>query len=183
MLSGGFRAQTTRVGSGTVDRDRLPDGDTPTGGDDVVDESLTDALTWQGDEERGLEAPIRRRAKLTAADAADGHAGDLLDDDEVDDATGTSASALVLTGVLAGISLIWVLGWVSVIGGSTITFTDLLGEILYQFGEFLAIASPAIWFGAVLVLGRDRPAATRIRWHALGLIATAPWPILIGAIS
>lgn len=169
------------VDGGRVDPQGDPERVMP-GAPDDLDPPLDDALVWEGDEERGLEAPRRRRAAMAAADArADGDAEDGDGDD--DDAPATSAPVLVGIGVLAGISLIWLLGWVSVVGASTITFTDVLGEVMYQLGEFLAIASPAIWFAAVLVLARDRPVATRIRWHALGLLVTAPWPLLIGAIT
>ena len=171
----------------TVDARVESSGDDDSLQEEQLDDALDSALVWDGDEERGQEAPRRRRAALAAAEAReldrDAEAdGEDEDDPDVDPAA-TSATSLVIIGVLAGISLIWLLGWVSVIGASTITYTDVLGEVLYQLGEFLAIASPAIWFGAVLVLARDRPAATRIRWHALGLLVTAPWPLLIGAFS
>ena len=143
------------------------------------DDDLDDALIWEGDEERGLEAPVRRRAALN--NDADAPVGETeLHDDEP---TGPTGGVLVIYGILAGVTLISMLTWISVIGASTVSFTDLLGELMYQFGEFLAIAGPALWFAAVLVLGRDLAPAKRIRWHVIGLLVTAPWPILLGVLA
>jgi hypothetical protein len=148
---------------------------------------LDDALTWDGDEERGLEAPRRRRAALGGDDPAgaddelDGDVGSDVDGD--DEPVGTTGGVLVVYGILAGVTLISMLTWISVIGASGVSFTDLLGELMYQFGEFLAIAGPGLWFAAVLVLGRDLAPRRRIRWHLVGLVVTAPWPILLGALA
>lgn len=161
--------------------------------DDLEDE----ALRWEGDDERGLAAPEQRRKARRARDgAADG--ADAADDgtgeaDGATDAAGAatadgadaepaSASALVLliTGVFAGATLLSMLGWFTVVSASAVSFDDIVSEVMYQFGEFLAIAGPAIWFGAVLVLGRSASAARRLPWHLLGLLLTAPWPLLAG---
>lgn len=148
------------------------------------DDDADDAFVWEGDEERGLEAPVQRRARL-AGDGADASAADAAADaaaDELEPAA-TTGGVLVVYGILAGVTLISMLTWISVIGASTVSFTDLLGELMYQFGEFLAIAGPALWFVAVIVLGRDLAPGRRIRWHLIGLVVTAPWPILLGALA
>ena len=149
--------------------------------DGRVEHDDDDAFVWEGDEERGLEAPVQRRARL-APEGADASAADDADADELEP-TGTTGGVLVVYGILAGVTLISMLTWISVIGASTVSFTDLLGELMYQFGEFLAIAGPALWFVAVIVLGRDLAPGRRIRWHLVGLVVTAPWPILLGALA
>lgn len=166
------------LGLMTVDGRVEPDGDAPA--DDGPADDADDAFVWEGDEERGLEAPVQRRARL-AGEGTDASA-DAEDADEPGPA-GTSGGVLVVYGILAGITLISMLTWISVIGASTVSFTDLLGELMYQFGEFLAIVGPALWFVAVMVLGRDLAPGRRIRWHLVGLVVTAPWPILLGALA
>ena len=133
-----------------------------------------EALSWAGDEERGVAAP--RRAAGESADA----------DRETEAAAGPAATnglVLVVYGVLAGASLISALGWVSAVGRVRAPLADLAGEIMSQFGAFLAIASPLLWFVAVLVLARDARPTRRILWHLLGLALTAPWPLLPGLVS
>jgi hypothetical protein len=51
---------------------------------------------------------------------------------------------------------------------------------MYQFGEFLAIASPALWFGAVFLLTRGRAPLVTVLWLVIGLVVLVPWPTLFG---
>ena len=57
----------------------------------------------------------------------------------------TSSALLVTYGILGGAYLLYTVGWViSVFNDNRIAYADLLSEVMYQFGEFLAIASPEI---------------------------------------
>ena len=138
-----------------------------------------EALRWEGDDERGLETPLRRRT----ASGEPGAVAQAGADPEADaDPPATSALVLVVSGVLAGATLVSMLAWFTAISASTVTYADLLSEVMYQFGEFLAIAGPALWFAAVVILGRGTPPVRRLPWHLLGLVVTAPWPLLLGGL-
>jgi hypothetical protein len=96
-------------------------------------------------------------------------------------APATSSTLLVVYGIFGGAYLLYVVGWIIAVQRDTYTQASLLAEIMYQFGEFLAIASPAIWLGAVLVLTRGGRVLTRVLWLLAGLLLLAPWPFILGA--
>lgn len=125
-----------------------------------------EALTWAGDEERGREGP-RARASAPAPAA-----------DDADDAPKGSALLLVSYGILAGVYAICTVGWITSVLRSTTTLGSLPAEIMYQFGEFLAIVLPALWFVGVLWLER-RP-SRRLLWLLVGLPLVVPWPWMFG---
>lgn len=97
-----------------------------------------------------------------------------------DAAPRTSSLLLIVYGVLAGVYLLYTLGWITSVVRSTLPVYDLLSGIMYQFGQFLAIASPALWLTAAVLLTRDRKPVVRLLWVVLGLLVVAPWPFLLG---
>lgn len=125
-----------------------------------------DALSW-GDESdpTHVDAPAETRE---ASDRQDGPA--------------TSSTMLVVYGIFGGAYLLYVVGWVIAVQRDTYTQASMFAEIMYQFGEFLAIASPAVWFGAVLLLTRDSRAVARVSWLLAGLLLVAPWPFILGGL-
>ncbi len=132
-----------------------------------------EALAWAGDERLQAE-PLARptRERGTGAAAVEG---------ESDPApTSMPAPLLITYGILAGLYLIYTVGWVITVTRSSTSLPSLLGEIMFQFGEFLAIASPGLWFVAVLLLTRGRKPLARLGWLALGLVLVIPWPLLLG---
>ncbi len=91
---------------------------------------------------------------------------------------------LVTYGVLAGVYLIYTLGWVVSIqrlNKVQVVSTDALNAVLFGFGEILAMASPALWFAATLTLTRGRKPIVRLLWILVGLVAVIPWPFVLGA--
>lgn len=118
------------------------------------------ALSWAGDEPAKSETPTVAPAR------AEGPA--------------TSSILLVTWGVLGGVYLIYTVGWIiSVTRGGGVQPT-LLGEILFQLGELLAIASPALWVVAAFALTRGRRPIVRLLWLVIGLIVVLPWPFALG---
>jgi len=100
---------------------------------------------------------------------------------EPGDAPRTSSAMLVVYGIFGGAYLLYIVGWIIAVQRDTFTQASLFSEIMYQFGEFLAIASPAIWLGAVLLLTRDGRVLPRVVWLLVGLLLLAPWPFILGA--
>ena len=141
----------------------------------AADDDDSEALAWAGDESLTPEPKPSVGLDLPTGALEDG------DSAETDTASKPMPAALLVTyGVLAGIYLIYVFGWIISVTRSTVAQSDLLAEIMYQFGEFLAIASPAIWFFSVLYLTRGRRSIIRMMLLLAGLIATIPWPLVLG---
>ena len=127
-----------------------------------------DALTWAGDRDNThVDAPVAREIVIEELPAEDA-------------AAPTSPLLLVVYGVLAGVYLLYTFGWITSVVRTTLPVTDLLSGIMYQFGQFLAIASPALWLAAVVLLTRERKPVVRLLWVVLGLLVVAPWPFLLG---
>ena len=93
---------------------------------------------------------------------------------------GSGSFALIGYGVFAGIYLLYTIGWFVAVLRNSLTLAGLIPEIMYQFGEFLAIVAPGVWFGAVIMLTRGRRARARILALALGVLVLIPWPVLVG---
>lgn len=138
-----------------------------------------EALAWAGDERLQAEPIIRPGRDAPAHDAAAPDAA--VAEGETDPTPASMPAPLLITyGILAGLYLIYTVGWVITVTRSTTRLPNLLGEMMFQFGEFLAIASPALWFVAVLLLTRGHRPVARLGWLALGLVLVIPWPLLLG---
>ena len=95
-----------------------------------------------------------------------------------------SSLLLISYGVLAGAYLIYTIGWVVALQRYAAQYpisTDPLTAIMFGVTEFLAIASPVLWLGAVLLLTRGRKPIVRLLWLLIGLAAVVPWPFVLGA--
>lgn len=140
-----------------------------------------DALTWdEVSDPTHTAGPAPAKAKAAPVEPA----GTTAEPDAEPDAKpGTSSALLVTYGILGGAYLIYTVGWViTVFNDNRIAYADILSEVMYQFGEFLAIASPAIWFATVLTLTRGRKPILRLLGLLLGLAVVIPWPfVLLGA--
>jgi len=128
-----------------------------------------DALAWAGDEPAGV-TPAAPRVELVPETAAPKPA--------------MPAPVLVTYGILAGVYLIYTIGWVITVqryNAVTPPSVDVLSAVMFQLGEFLAIASPALWFAAAVLLTRTRKPLVRLLVLLAGLIAVLPWPFVLGA--
>ena len=120
------------------------------------------AFRWDGDEP---EAKAEKPQRAVVAD---------------DDAAPTSSFLLVSYGILAGAYLLFTIGWVIAVSRTTSGAQDVLDEIMFQFGEFLAIAAAPLWFAAVFVLARDARPSLKLALLVLGVVVLVPWPFLLG---
>lgn len=134
--------------------------------------------------------PDDDEATTWAGDTDPSHVATPAPDEPVETAGAVAAKPatppmlLVTYGVLGGIYLIYTAGWfaaVTRLDAARLTSGDLLTEIMFQFGEFLAIASPAAWFGAVFLLTRGTRLIVRLLWLLAGVIVVLPWPFVLGA--
>jgi len=132
-----------------------------------------DALAWAGDDDPSLETEAPASRLTVDSDAPTAGV-----------ARQTPGVLLVTYGVLGGIYLIYTFGWLlslqRFIGIRNIS-ADPLTEIMFQFGAFLALAGPAVWFGATFLLTRGQKPLSRLAWLLVGLIAVLPWPFILGA--
>lgn len=132
-----------------------------------------DALAWAGDDDPSLETEAPASRLTVDSDAQTAGV-----------ARQTPGVLLVTYGVLGGIYLIYTFGWLlslqRFIGIRNIS-ADPLTEIMFQFGAFLALASPPLWFGAIFLLTRGQKPLSRLAWLLVGLIAILPWPFILGA--
>jgi hypothetical protein len=131
------------------------------------------ALSWAGDEPpRSEQQPVAGQARA-----------ELLEPAPAPKAP-TPAVLLITYGILGGIYLIYTIGWIITVqrmGEAIATSSEALSAIMFQLGQALAIASPAIWFGAALVLTRGRKPLVRLLLLVAGLVAVLPWSFVLGA--
>jgi len=136
-----------------------------------------DALRWAGDELRGGVDPLTRNrvAEVPASGV-----------DTVMDATPAPLGNLARTAATVGFAVVYlaiVVGWILSVQITGSTATDVFSQVAWQFGEFVAIISGALWYLAVLTLTPDSRTAVRVGWFALGVGVLVPWPILLVVAS
>jgi hypothetical protein len=143
--------------------------------DDTYDED-DEALRWAGDEETGRAAP-----RLGGAET-DLPLVDVQADDEDEEAPGSRGRNVArLAFLLPYVAL--TVGWVLSVQQLTSGAVDLAYEIVWQFGEFLALLAAPAWFVGTLHLTRRSRPLVRVGWLALGLGALLPWPILFRFVA
>ncbi|WEK14600.1 MAG: DNA polymerase III subunit gamma/tau [Candidatus Microbacterium phytovorans] len=161
-----------------------------------------DALSWGGDDDPTLDVggsrPVEKHPpRLPEGFVAVGRGSEDLDSSdgratedeagEVADEVGPQLGnvALVALGLLGGVYLLFTVGWI--IGGLRLQeiapFLNLI-PAAYVPAFWLAVAAPAIWFVASLVLTRGRATWVRFVWLVAGAVLLVPWPfIMIGAVG
>ena len=101
------------------------------------------------------------------------------------DSPPVSSAALVGMGILAGMYLLYSIGWF--IGAArlssqtmAVSTADPVAEFMTSLGGWLAVAAPLVWFGATFWLTMSRP---RARWGflILGVVVLIPFPFLVGS--
>lgn len=147
------------------------DPDDPSWVDPGRDDAPADDEVAPGDE--GADARVATGAPVATAASAAG--------DPAADRRRTAVTAA--TGLLAGVYLAYSVGWILSVGTLPLVGATLLIEVMYQFGEFLAIIASALWFGAVMALTRGGRPAVRLGWLALGTLVLVPWPLIIGVLG
>lgn len=140
-------------------------------GDETV-EGLDDddeALSWAGDEQQGRNAPRFGESETVVVDS---------DPVEPEEAPGFRGRSIATAAFLVPYLAITV-GWIFAVQQLSSGSASLFGEILWQFGEFLAMLAAPLWFAATLTLTKEHRPLVRVGWLALGLAVLLPWPLLL----
>ena len=134
-----------------------------------------EALRWEGD----VEPSFVQAAPTSKPTAPVVEPASVVEPVETS-ASGTSSFLLVTYGILAGAYLIYTIGWIApIVSDERLPNPDMLGEIMVRFSQVLAIAAPAIWYGASLLLTRGRRPIFRLLALLGGLVVLLPWPYLL----
>jgi hypothetical protein len=134
-----------------------------------------EALSWAGDDLRGGIDPLTRNRVSTTVEAS----ADVVAEESRAPSSLARTAANVLFAILF---LLVVVGWILSTQLTSAPSTDLFTEVAWQFGEFVAIISGALWFLTVLTLTVESRTRIRVGWFALGVAVLAPWPILLAAL-
>ena len=132
-----------------------------------------EAFHWAGDEVGGREGA--RLPSEQVQDAAAGSDGDVASEHP---ASSSGPAQTLLTALFAIAYLALTVGWIIGTGYATAGSTQLLPQVLWQFGEFTAIVAAPLWFAGTVLLTRGGRLLTRVGWLALGLGVLLPWPVL-----
>lgn len=95
--------------------------------------------------------------------------------------TALNPVVLIVLGILAGVYLLYAIGWTIIGFSGGVPVQGVFFGIMYQVGEALAIASPFLWFAAVWL--RVKTPAWRVLWLFVGVLVLAPWPFIIGGLG
>jgi hypothetical protein len=90
-----------------------------------------------------------------------------------------SSPALIGLGILAGIYLLYTIGWFVGVARIVNPPGALLNQFMFSLGTWLAIAAPAVWFASSFWLTRGKP-RLRWTWLILGVVLLAPLPFIAG---
>lgn len=134
-----------------------------------------DALSWAGDDDR-LTTGSPLSAKRDARGASSVKQPNKQSGTDSAEPSGLSSVALIGFGIFAGIYLLFSVAWLITALRNPTQIADVLGNAMFQFGLWLSVLSPAIWFGAVLYLGKNKKVSTRLLFLLLGVAVLIPWP-------
>lgn len=137
-----------------------------------------EALSWSGETDpTHVGAPAAATAKRSPTGQSQG--GTTAEGEKQDKPL--NPLALVVFGILAGVYLLYAVGWAIIGFTSGVPVQGVFFSIMYQVGEALAIASPFLWAAAVWL--RVKTPAWRLLWLFVGVALLAPWPFIIGGLG
>ncbi|MDQ1572923.1 MAG: hypothetical protein QOH44_482 [Actinomycetota bacterium] len=119
--------------------------------------------------------------------------GDEVDDDTEDDTDVdheteldelppvASAAVLLSLGVLAGVYLLYTVGWIVSLQRMLYFAANSLDQDAFRIQQLLAIAAPLLWFLATLLFTRKHSPVTRLVWLVVGALLLVPWSFIFGS--
>ncbi|WP_104197640.1 hypothetical protein [Cryobacterium sp. M15] len=163
-----------------------------------------DALNWAGDDDPTLQEGSTDRARPASGGVPEGWSiprvsadsevatdttteadnpepsGAQPPDNTQPSASAPSSVALIGMGILAGMYLLYTIGWFIGVARIENSITDPVTEFMFSLGAWLAVAAPLAWFGVTYWLTMSRPRA-RLIWLLIGVVVLAPVPFIIGS--
>jgi hypothetical protein len=152
-----------------------------------MDNTDDEALNWAGDEARQRgggtwSVPKRREgASLSGSPEKSGEPTPVAEPTVVSEPVENSGGgvgdsiALVVTGVLAGIFLLFSVAWLITALRNPVQIADPLGNMMFQLGLWFAVAAGPAVFVASLIAGTNR-LWLRFVCLAVGALVLIPWP-------
>lgn len=122
-------------------------------------------------------------AAATAAEvgAADTDAdADEADDDRAAPAPQTGSVELVVLGILAGVYLLYTIGWLITALRTSAPGVSIVSDAMYALGLWLAVLAAPCWFALALRAGGRR---ARLAWLIVGVVVLAPLPFVLGVTA
>ena len=153
-------------------------------------DSEDDALRWEGDDDPTL-APGWKAVGAPAAASASGadttgtaaSADERTERDRRDDVerpAQTGSVELVVLGILAGVYLLYTIGWLITALRTSAPGISLVSDAMYSLGLWLAVLAAPCWFALAL---RSRGKRVRLVWLIAGVVVLAPLPFVLGAAA
>ena len=88
---------------------------------------------------------------------------------------------LLVTGVLAGVYLLFSVAWLITAFRNPIAIADPLGQFMFTLGLWFAAAAPILVFIAIVLWRRGRGVGLRLLFLLIGALVLIPWPYLTWA--
>ena len=150
-----------------------------------------EALTWAGDDEPAPSSATAPAAKASAPSPkvapgwrVVGKPGAPAVASDTQPRTQMGSVALVVHGILGGMYLLYVIGWLIAAQRDSAAPADIVGSVMYTIGLWFAVLAPALWFGTVLWLTRGAVSSrTRLIALAVGVVVLIPVPFLVGGVA
>lgn len=97
-------------------------------------------------------------------------------------ATGGNAE-LVITGLLAAAYLLTAVAWLITALRSPVQIADVVGNLMFITGLWIAVAAGPVWFVGIMMLGREFSFGRRAILYVVGILALIPWPYISWAAA
>ncbi|MET0934196.1 MAG: hypothetical protein ABWX56_10805 [Mycetocola sp.] len=143
-----------------------------------------EALTWAGDPEPVDAAGTAANAKPAVAGGwkVVGKPGRVATSSEDHRQGQMSSVALVTHGILAGIYLLYTIGWLIAAQRATNAPADIVGGVMFTVGLWFAVLAPALWMAATFWVTKGfSTLRARLLTLAAGVLVLVPWPFIVGA--
>lgn len=95
----------------------------------------------------------------------------------------TGNAEIVITALLAAAYLLTAVAWLIVALRNPVQIADLLGNVMFIIGLWVAVAAGPMWFVGIMMFGREFSFTRRLVLYIVGIVALIPWPYISWAAS
>jgi len=139
-----------------------------------------EALTWAGDRDRDTTNITWSTPKAGESPSSSNPGLRRRQSRRIETATNANAE-LIVTVLCAAVYLLSTVAWFIVALRDPIQIADPLGNGMFVAGLWLAVAAGPLWFGGVLLWGREFSLTRRITLLVVGAVVVIPWPYIVWA--